>query len=56
MSTPQDPDFVLRRVSSGCDGRNKGMQSRGEEDDHGRVGNGKLLATRHTQVFTHSHY
>ncbi|PBK71089.1 hypothetical protein ARMSODRAFT_62991 [Armillaria solidipes] len=38
-STPQDPDFVLRRVSSGCDGRNKGMQSRGKEDDHGRVGN-----------------
>ncbi|PBK81770.1 hypothetical protein ARMGADRAFT_1091001 [Armillaria gallica] len=29
-STPQDPDFVLRRVSSGCDGRS------GKEDGHGR--------------------
>ncbi|KAK0235503.1 hypothetical protein EDD85DRAFT_1025228 [Armillaria nabsnona] len=29
-STPQDPDFALRRVSSGCDGRS------GKEDGHGR--------------------
>ncbi|PBK79291.1 hypothetical protein ARMGADRAFT_1093292 [Armillaria gallica] len=34
-STLQEPDFALRRVSSGCDGRKKGTQGRRKEDDHG---------------------
>ncbi|KAK0217177.1 hypothetical protein IW262DRAFT_1299131 [Armillaria fumosa] len=36
---PQDPDFALRRRSSGSDSGNKGMQGRGKKDGHERVGN-----------------
>ncbi|SJL12479.1 uncharacterized protein ARMOST_15906 [Armillaria ostoyae] len=47
-STPQEPDFVLRRVSSsgeqalGYDGRNKGTQGHGREDDYGHIGSAQI--------------